>query len=96
MKTVLFQTKLTQAEAQILQTLGNGVRAEGFRVAMTWVSHFYNIGLMDDLNLDYVGLAVRVNPELVMNWEDYQALENASKTDLNGFRDDFIGSDDAG
>ena len=96
MKTVLFQTKLTQAEAQILQTLGNGVRAEGFRVAMTWVSHFYNIGLRDDLNLDYVGLAVRVNPELVMNWEDYQALENASKTDLNGFRDDFIGSDDAG
>jgi hypothetical protein len=94
-KTVLFQTKLTQAEAQILQTLGNGVRAEGFRVAMTWVSHFYNIGLRDDLNLDYVGLAVRVNPELVMNWEDYQALENASKTDLNALQAVFSGSDDS-
>ena len=89
MKTVLFQTKLTQAEAQILQTLGGGVRAEGFRVAMGWVSHFYNLGLRDDLNLDLVGLAVRVNPELTLNWQDYQTLENASKTDLNGFGDDF-------
>ena len=93
MKTVLFQTRLTQTEAQILQTLGNGVRAEGFRVAMTWVSHFYNIGLRDDLNLDYVGLAVRVNPELVMNWEDYQALKNAHRSDLNGFWDDFSESE---
>jgi hypothetical protein len=62
---------------------------------MTWVSHFYNIGLRDDLNLDYVGLAVRVNPELVMNWEDYQALENASKTDLNALQAVFSGSDDS-
>ena len=94
MKTVLFQTKLTQAEAQILQTLGNGVRAEGFRVAMTWVSHFYNIGLRDDLNLDYVGLAVRVNPKLTMDWEDWEALKNAHRNDLNGLQDDFEGSDD--
>jgi hypothetical protein len=95
-KKILFQIHLTQAESEILKTLGGGVRTDGFRVAMGWVSHFYNIGLRDDLNLDYVGLAVRINPELVVNWQDYQALENASKTDLNGFRDDFIGSDDAG
>ena len=48
------------------------------------------LGLRDDLNLDLVGLAVRVNPELTLKWEDYQALENASKTDLNGLRDDFM------
>jgi hypothetical protein len=76
--------------------LGNGVRAEGFRVALGWVSHFYNLGLRDDLNLDLVGLAVRVNPELTLNWKDYQALENAHRTDLNGLQDDFIGLDDAG
>ena len=87
MKTVLFQTRLTPSEAEILKTLGNGVRAEGFRVAMGWVSHFYNLGLRDDQNLDFIGLAVRVNPELTLKWEDYQALENASKTDLNGFGD---------
>ena len=89
MKTVLFQTRLTSSEAEILKTLGNGVRAEGFRVAMGWVSHFYNLGLRDDLNLDLVGLAVRVNPELTLKWQDYQTLENAHQTDLNGFRDDF-------
>lgn len=96
MKTVLFQTKLTPSEAQILKTLGGGVRAEGFRVAMTWVSHFYNMGLRDDQNLDFIGLAVQVNPELTLNWQDYQAHENALKTDLNALQDDFMGLDDAG
>lgn len=96
MKKILFQTQLTQAEAEILKTLGNGIRAEGFRVAMGWVSHFYNLGLRDEQNLDFIGLAVRVNPELTLKWEDYQALENAHQTDLNGLRDDFTGLDDAG
>jgi hypothetical protein len=95
-KTVLFQTKLTPSEAQILKTLGNGVRAEGFRVAMTWVSHFYNMGLRDDQNLDFIGLAVKLNPEITLKWEDYQAHENALKTDLNALQDDFMGLDDAG
>ena len=96
MKTVLFQTRLTPSEAEILRTLGNGVRAEGFRVAMGWVSHFYNLGLRDDLNLDLVGLAVRVNPELTLNWQDYQTLENASKIDLNDLQDEFEGLGDMG
>lgn len=96
MKKTLFQTQLTQSEVEILKTLGNGIRAEGFRVAMGWVSHFYNLGLRDDQNLDFIGLAVRVNPEMTLNWQDYQALENASKTDLNGLQDDFMGLDDAG
>ena len=85
MKIVFFQAKLTPSEAKILANLGNGNKAEGFRIALGWASHFYNLGLRDDLNLDLVGLAVRVNPELTLNWEDYQTLENASKTDLNGF-----------
>ena len=63
---------------------------------MGWVSHFYNLGLRDDQNLDFIGLAVRVNPELVVKWEDYQALENAHRTDLNAIQDDFMGLDDAG
>ena len=67
---------------------------EGIKICVAWAQHFYNIGLRDDLNLDHVGLAVRVNPELVVNWQDYQALENASKTDLNGLRDDFMGLGD--
>ena len=96
MKTVLFQTKLTPSEAEILRTLGGGVRAEGFRVAMGWVSHFYNLGLRDDLNLDFIGLAVRVNPELTLNWQDYQTLENAHQIDLNGLQDDFMGLGDMG
>ena len=96
MKTVLFQTKLTPSEAQILKTLGGGVRAQGFRVAMTWVSHFYNMGLRDDQNLDFIGLAVKLNPEITLNWQDYQAHENAHQTDLNALQDDFMGMDDAG
>lgn len=95
MKTVLFQTRLTPSEVEILKTLGGGVRAEGFRVAMGWVSHFYNLGLRDDLNLDLIGLAVRVNPELTLKWEDYQTLENASKTDLNAIQAVFSGLDDS-
>jgi hypothetical protein len=93
-KKTLFQTQLTQAEVEILQTLGNGIRAEGFRVALGWASHFYNLGLRDDQNLDFIGLAVRVNPELVLEWEDYQTLENAHRTDLNALQDDFMGLDD--
>jgi hypothetical protein len=94
-KKILFQTQLTPSEVEILQTLGNGVRAEGFRVAMGWVSHFYNMGLRDDQNLDFIGLAVKLNPEITLNWQDYQALENASKTDLNALQAVFSGSDDS-
>jgi hypothetical protein len=54
------------------------------------------MGLRDDQNLDYIGLAVRVNPELTINWQDYQTLENAHRTDLNDLQDDFMGLDDAG
>ena len=43
------------------------------------------------MNLDHVGLAVRVNPKLTMDWEDWEALKNAHRTDLNGFWDDFEG-----
>ena len=41
------------------------------------------------MNLDHVGLAVRVNPKLTMDWDDWEALKNAHRTDLNGFWDDF-------
>lgn len=62
---------------------------EGVRICVAWAQHFYNIGLRDDLNLDHIGLAVRVNPKLTMDWDDWEALKNAHRTDLNGFWDDF-------
>lgn len=89
MKTILFQARISETETEILRTLGHGSKADGFRLALTWASHFYNMGLRDDLNLDHVGLAVRVNPKLTMDWEDWEALKNAHRNDLNGFWDDF-------
>ncbi len=95
MKTILFQARISETETEILRTLGHGSKADGFRLALTWASHFYNMGLRDDQNLDFIGLAVRVNPELTINWQDYKALENAHRTDLNALQDDFAGSDDS-
>lgn len=91
----LFQARITETEAQILRTIGHGSKADGFRLALTWASHFYNMGLRDDQNLDYIGLAVRVNPELTINWQDYKALENAHRTDLNDLQAVFSWSDDS-
>jgi hypothetical protein len=83
-----------ETDLHILLTLGNGNMTEGVRVCVAWAQHFYNIGLRDDLNLDHIGLAVRVNPELTLDWEDWEALKNAHRTDLNGLQDDFYGLGD--
>lgn len=80
---------LDQASIEILLKLGQGNITEGIRICVAWAQHFYNIGLRDDLNLDHVGLAVRVNPKFTMEWEDWEALKNAHRNDLNDLQDDF-------
>lgn len=80
---------LDQASIDILLKLGQGNITEGIRICVAWAQHFYNIGLRDDLNLDHIGLAVRVNPKLTMDWDDWEALKKAHRNDLNGFWDDF-------
>ena len=86
---------LDQASIDVLLKLGQGNMNEGVRICVAWAQHFYNIGLRDDMNLDHVGLAVRVNPKLAMDWDDWEALKNAHRSDLNGFWDDFSGSEGA-
>jgi hypothetical protein len=83
-----------ETDLYILLTLGNGNMTEGVRVCVAWAQHFYNIGLRDDLNLDHIGLAVRVNPKQTLDWEDWEALKNAHRNDLNGLLDDFEGLGD--
>lgn len=78
-------------EIEVILKIGDGNMTEGIKICVAWAQHFYNIGLRDDLNLDHVGLAVRVNPKLTMEWEDWEALKNAHRTDLNGLQDDFEG-----
>ena len=46
----------TTQERKILSVLGNGNMNEGFRIAIVWASHFYNLGLNTDMDLDIVGL----------------------------------------
>jgi hypothetical protein len=46
----------TPQERKILSVLGNGNMNEGFRIAVMWASHFYNLGLNVDMDLNIVGL----------------------------------------
>jgi hypothetical protein len=50
----LFAT--TPQERKILSVLGDGNMNEGFRIAVMWASHFYNLGLNVDMDLNIVGL----------------------------------------
>ena len=46
----------TPQERKILSVLGDGNMNEGFRIAVMWASHFYNLGLNTEMDLDIVGL----------------------------------------
>jgi hypothetical protein len=46
----------TPQERKILSVLGDGNMNEGFRIAVMWASHFYNLGLNTDMDLGVVGL----------------------------------------
>jgi hypothetical protein len=46
----------TPQERKILSVLGDGNMNEGFRIAVMWASHFYNLGLNVDMDLNIVGL----------------------------------------
>lgn len=47
---------LTETETQILRTVGKGNLSEGLRQSITWAGHFYQLGLTDEMNLDFIGL----------------------------------------
>ena len=48
--------KFTPQEQKILKTIGNGNMTEGVKVSLMWASHFWNLGLNPDMNLDVIGL----------------------------------------
>ena len=48
--------KFTPQEQNILKIIGNGNMTEGVRVSLMWASHFWNLGLNPDMNLDVIGL----------------------------------------
>jgi hypothetical protein len=47
---------LTDAEVEIFKKVGDGNMSEGVRVSARWATHFFNIGLTTDIDLNYVGL----------------------------------------
>jgi hypothetical protein len=49
---------LTSDEMLILKTLGDGRDQVGARVALQWASHFYNLGLRPDFDLNRIGLCL--------------------------------------
>ena len=49
---------LTSDEMLILKTLGNGRDQIGARVALQWASHFYNLGLRPDFDINCIGLCL--------------------------------------
>jgi len=49
---------LTADEMLILKTLGSGRDQIGARVALQWASHFYNLGLRPDFDLNRIGLCL--------------------------------------
>ena len=48
--------KFTPQEQKILKTIGNGNMTEGVKVSLMWASHFWNLGLNPDMDLDVIGL----------------------------------------
>lgn len=49
---------LTDDEMLILETLGNGRDQLGVRIAISWASHFYNLGLRPDFDINHIGLCL--------------------------------------
>jgi hypothetical protein len=69
---------LTESEAQVLENIGLGT-SNGIKLALAWVSHFYNCGLRPDMDLQRVGLSIMVNPEIsedLKQWLDNQRLDS--------------------
>ena len=72
------QALLTENEIQVLKNLGLGYSG-GIALAIQWMSHFYNCGLRPSMDLQHIGLAIMVNPEIsieLKQWLDIQR-ENA-------------------
>jgi len=49
---------LTSDEMLILKTLGDGRDQVGARVALQWASHFYNLGLRPEHDINRIGLCL--------------------------------------
>lgn len=54
----LLRITLSKDEVLIAKTIGNGDSQQGIRVALTWASHFYNVGLRLDDPIDCIGLCL--------------------------------------
>ena len=55
---------LTSDEMLILKTLGDGRDQIGARVALQWASHFYNLGLRPDFDINCKGLCLMADNDL--------------------------------
>jgi hypothetical protein len=55
---------LTEDEMLILKTLGNDRDQVGARVAIQWASHFYNLGLRPDFDINCIGLCLMADNEI--------------------------------
>jgi len=55
-ETKALHVKFTPNDHKILTTLGGGNMSEGFRIAIMWSAHFYNLGLTPDMDLNVIGL----------------------------------------
>lgn len=55
---------LTEDEMLILKTLGNGRDQIGARVALQWASHFYNLGLRPDFDINRIGLCLTADNDI--------------------------------
>ena len=69
---------LTETEAKVLENIGLGT-SNGIKLALSWVSHFYNCGLRPDMDLQRIGLSIMVNPEIsedLKQWLDSQRLDS--------------------
>jgi hypothetical protein len=48
----------------ILKTLGDGRDQVGARVALQWASHFYNLGLRPDFDINHIGLCLMADNDI--------------------------------
>jgi len=65
--TKALNIKFTPQEQKILKIIGNGNMTEGVKVSLMWASHFWNLGLNPDMNLDVIGLVTVSNTDKYPN-----------------------------
>lgn len=58
-------------DKRIAEVIGQGNLTHGVKVALMWAAHFYNLGLREDDDLRYIGLAVQESGKYPQTWHEY-------------------------